>query len=249
MRRRDFIIAVGNAAAAWPLAARAQQSGKIPTIGFLGTVTPSAWDPWTAAFVKRLRELGWIEGRTVAIEYRWAEGRRERFAEIAAEFVRLNVNIIVTSGGAGVAAKQGTSTIPIVLLLANDPVGGGLVASLARPGGNITGLSSQTPDLAGKRIEILREILPALRRLATLIDKGYPASVVERSHIQEVTRALGLEIANLEIERAEDIVPAFEALRGSGADALYVCTRHGCRRCMARKSTSMRAAWCPMGLG
>jgi putative tryptophan/tyrosine transport system substrate-binding protein len=224
MRRRDFIIAVGNAAAAWPLAAHAQRSGKMPTIGFLGTVTPSAWDSWTTAFVQRLRELGWIEGRTVAIEYRWAEGRRERFAEIAAEFVRLKVDIIVTSGGAGVAAKQATSVIPIVLLLANDPVGGGLVASLARPGGNITGLSSQTSDLAGKRIEILREVLPALRRLATLTDTGYPASVGERGHIQAVATALGFEIANLEIQKAEDIVPAFEALRGSGADALYVCT-------------------------
>src|SRR5438309_2612462 len=139
MRRRQFITLLGGAAA-WPLAARAQQA-KLPTIGFLGASTPLNWNPWTAAFVQRLRELGWIEGRTVAIEYRWAEGRNERFAEIAAEFVRKNVDIIVTAGGAVVAAKQATSTIPIVFAVASDPVGIGLVASLARPGGNVTGSS------------------------------------------------------------------------------------------------------------
>ena len=144
--RREFITLLGGAAAAWPLAARAQQAGKLPTIGFLGTSTPSAWGQWIAAFVQRLRELGWIEGRTVAIEYRWAEGRRERFAEIAAEFVRLKVDVIVTAGRAALAAKQATSVIPIVFAAAGDPVGTGLVASLARPGGNVTGLSIQVTD-------------------------------------------------------------------------------------------------------
>ena len=136
---------------AWPLAARAQQAGKLPTIGFLVTGTPSSHGQWVAAFVQRLRELGWIEGRTVAIEYRWAEGRTERFAEIAAEFVRRKVDVIVTSGTAAiVAAKQATSVIPIVFAAAGDPVGTGLVASLARPGGNVTGLSIQLTDLAGQ---------------------------------------------------------------------------------------------------
>ena len=145
MRRREFITLLGGAAATWPLAARAQQAGKLPTIGFLGASTSAAASQWTAAFVQRLRELGWIEGRTVTIEYRWAEGRTERIAEIAAEFVRLKVDVIVTYGTPGTgAAKQATSVIPIVFASAGDPVGTGLVASLARPGGNVTGLSN--PD-------------------------------------------------------------------------------------------------------
>ena len=143
MRRREFISLLGSAAATWPLAARAQQARKPPTIGFLGTATPSTWGPWSAAFVQRLRELGWIEGRTVAIEVRWAEGRSERYAEIAAELVRLKVDVIVTSGIAVLATKQATSVIPIVFAVAVYPLGSGLVASLARPGGNVTGLSVQ----------------------------------------------------------------------------------------------------------
>src|SRR5246500_1328526 len=158
MRRRNF-IALLSSAAVWPLAARAQQ--KLPTIGFLGTTTASAWGPWIAAFVQRLRELGWMEGRTVAIEYRWADARSERFAEIAAEFVRLKVDIIVTGGNAAVAAKQVSSVVPIVFALVDDPVSMGLIASLARPGGNITGLSIQATELAGKRLELLREVVPS----------------------------------------------------------------------------------------
>jgi ABC-type uncharacterized transport system substrate-binding protein len=147
MRRREFITLLGGtvAAAAWPLSARAQQPAKLPTIGFLGTGSQISWKPWNDAFVERLHQLGWAEGRTVTIEYRSAEGRRERFAEIAAEFVRLKVDVIVTSGAAGPEVKRATSTIPIVLGLANDPVGEGLVTSLRRPGGNLTGLSLQAP--------------------------------------------------------------------------------------------------------
>src|SRR5438876_10614670 len=139
MKRRAFISLLGGAAATWPLAARAQQAGKLPTIGFLGATTASFQSQHIAAFVRRLRELGWIEGHTVAIEYRWAGGRPERFAEIATEFVQLKVAVIGTLGGAVLAAKQATLVIPIVFASAGDPVGGGLVASLARPGGNITG--------------------------------------------------------------------------------------------------------------
>ena len=223
MRRREFITLLGGAAAAWPLAARAQQPAKLPTIGFLGASTPSAQSQWVAAFVQRLRELGWIEGRTVAIEYRWAEGRSERFAEIAAEFVRLKVDVIVTAGTAAVlAAKQATSVIPIVFAVAGDPVGSGLVASLARPGGNVTGLSIQATDLAGKRLELLREVVPGLRRLAIMANVGNPGAVLEMGEVQAAARTLGLEVATLEIRRAEDIAPAFEALKGR-ADALYVC--------------------------
>src|SRR5229473_490651 len=162
LKRREFIALIGGAAAVWPLAARAQPA--LPTIGFLGPSTPLAMSQWVAAFLQRLRELGWIEGRNVAIEYRWAEGHSERFAEFAAEFVRLKVDVILTHNTPPVlAAKQATSIIPIVFATAGDPVGSGIVASLARPGGNVTGLSSQTSDLAGKRIELLREVVPGLR--------------------------------------------------------------------------------------
>jgi putative ABC transport system substrate-binding protein len=154
MKRREFIILLGGAVA-WPLAARAQQGGRLPTIGLLGVGTASGWVYFTGAFVQRLRELGWIEGRTVAIEYRWAEGRRERFGEIAAEFIALKVDVIVTGGDAAAAAKQATSVIPIVFALGLDPLGSGLVANLARPGGNVTGLSFQSIDIAGKRVELL----------------------------------------------------------------------------------------------
>jgi putative ABC transport system substrate-binding protein len=223
MRRREFITLVGGVAAAWPVAARAQQSGKLPTIGFLGQSTRSATSEWTAAFVQRLRELGWVDGRNVAIEYRWGEGRNERFAEIAAEFIRLNVDVIVTTGTPQVlAAKQATSVIPIVFAVAGDPVGTGLVASLARPGGNVTGLATLAADLAGKRLELLREVVPGLGRLAIMANVGNPLSVLELGEVQAAARTLGLEVDTLEIRRAQDIPPAFEALKGR-ADALYVC--------------------------
>jgi putative tryptophan/tyrosine transport system substrate-binding protein len=223
LKRREFITLLGGAAAAWPLAARAQQPGKVPTIGFLGATTPSAQAHWNAAFVERLRELGWIEGRTIAIEVRWAEGRRERFAEIAAEFVRLKVDVIVTGGDAVVAAKQATSTIPIVFAIALDPLGSGVVANLARPGGNVTGLSLQSTDAAGKRVELLREVVPNLRRLAILVNAGNPQAVLEMSEVQATAHALGLEPATFEFKQVADIAPAFDALKGR-ADALYVCT-------------------------
>jgi ABC-type uncharacterized transport system substrate-binding protein len=222
MKRREFITLLGGAAAAWPLAASAQQAGKLPTIGFLGASTPSAWSPWTAAFVQRLRELGWTEGRTVAIKYRWAEGRSERYTDIATEFVRLKVDVIVTVGSAVAAAKQVTSTIPIVFAIAVDPVGSGMVASLSRPGGNATGISVQSPELAGKRIEILRKALPNMRRLAIIGDVGYAGSVIEISEVQAAAHGFGVDVEVLEIRRAADIAPAFQALK-SGAQALYVC--------------------------
>jgi putative ABC transport system substrate-binding protein len=222
MRRREFITLLGGAAGSWPLAARAQQPAKLPTIGFLGGTTASVWGPWTAAFTQRLRELGWIEGRTVAIEYRWAEGRSERFAEIAAEFVRLKVEVIVTPGSALFAVKQATSVVPIVFVL-GDPVAIGPVASLARPGGNVTGPSNQQTDLLGKRLELLREVLPSLRRLAIMANIGNRAAVLEMDEAQAAARTLGLEVATVEIRRAEDIAPAFEVLKGR-AEALYVVT-------------------------
>ena len=178
MRRREFIWLLGGSAA-WPLAARAQQPAKLPTIGYLGTAAASAWAPWTAAFVQRLHELGWIDGRTVAIQYRWADGRAERLAQMAAELARLKVDVIVTGGNAALAAKQASSVVPIVFALVDDPVGMGLVASLARPGGNVTGLSLEATDVAGKRVELLREIVPRLRRLAIMANVEYPAAALD----------------------------------------------------------------------
>jgi putative tryptophan/tyrosine transport system substrate-binding protein len=222
MRRREFITLLGGAAAAWPLAARAQQPAKPPTVGYLGSATLATESQRMAAFVQRLRDLGWIEGRTVVINYRWAEGRTERYAEIAAEFVRLKVDVIVTVGGAVGAAKQATATIPIVFAGAGDPVGSGMVASLAQPGGNVTGLSVQSTDLVGKRLEILREIFPDVRRLAIIGNVEYAATVLEMGEAQAAARTLGLEVIRSEVRRAEDIAPAFEVLKGA-AQALYVC--------------------------
>jgi len=222
MRRREFISLLGGAAA-WPLAARAQQSGKLLTIGFLGSTMPSVEGQRLAAFVQRLRELGWMEGRNVAIEVRWAEGRSERFAEIEAEFVRFKVDVIVTvATPLTLAAKQATSVIPIVFVAVSDPVGTGLVASLARPGGNITGLADQISDTAGKKLEFLREVVSDLRRLAIMANVGNPASVLEMGEAQAAARKLGLEVTTSEIRRIDDIAPALEALR-QRADALYLC--------------------------
>jgi putative ABC transport system substrate-binding protein len=189
----------------------------------LGPNTLSLDSHRVGAFVQRLRELGWIEGRNVAIEYRWGEGRIERLAEIAAEFVRLKVDVIVTSGTQQVvAAKQATSVIPIVFAAAGDPVGTGLVASLARPGGNVTGLSLLGTDLAAKRLELLREVVPGLRRLAIMANSAQRAPAVEMREVQATARTLGLEVVTSELRRPEDIAPAFEALTGR-AEALYVC--------------------------
>jgi len=222
--RRDFICLIGGVAVGWPLAARAQQRGKLPTIGFLGQSTRPAASEWVAAFVQRLHELGWFEGRTLAIEYRWAEGLDERYAELAAEFVRLKVDVIVTSGTPAVmAAQRATSTIPIIFATAGDPVGNNLVASLARPGGNVTGLSTLGADLAGKRLELLREVVPGLGRLAIMGNAGNPFSVLEVEEVQAAARKLGLEAVTLEIRHASDIMSAFDTLKG-GSDALYVCT-------------------------
>jgi putative tryptophan/tyrosine transport system substrate-binding protein len=218
--RRKFLATLGGAAVAWPLATGAQQPSRLPTIGVLGT-DAAAWRPWTDALVRRLRELGWIEGRTIAFEYRWFEGRPERNTEIAAEFVRLKVDVIVTNATAVPTLKQATAIIPIVFPLGPDPVGGGLVASLAQPGGNVTGLSIQSTDLAAKRLEFLREVVPGLRRLAIIVNVDNPASVREMHEVSAAARTLGLQVDTREIRRAEDIAPAFAALKVQ-ADALYV---------------------------
>ena len=220
--RRAFLTLLA-AAAAWPLAARAQQPAKLPIIGYLGATTPSAESQRVAALVQRLREFGWVESRNLTIEYRYAEGRSERYAELAAEFVRLNVDVIVTYGTPAVAAtKQATAVIPIVFAVAGDPIGSGLVASLPRPRGNVTGLSLQKTDVADKRLELLREAVPGLRGLAVMANAGNPVPALEMREVEATARRLGHEVATFEIRRAEDIAPIFEALKGR-ADALYVC--------------------------
>jgi putative ABC transport system substrate-binding protein len=222
MKRREFVLALG-AVASWPLAARAQQAAKIPTVGLVSSSTAAIERPRRDAFVARLGELGWVEGRSVMIEVRAAEGVVERAGEIAAELARLKVDVIVMSGDAQVlAAKRAAPDIPIVIASAGDPVGQGLVASLARPGGNVTGLSVQLIDTAGKRIELLHEIVPGLRRLAILSNAANPAVALERDAAQTEARDINLEVIPSDFRRAEDIPSAIEALNGR-ADALYVC--------------------------
>jgi putative ABC transport system substrate-binding protein len=222
MNRRELILSIGGLISA-PIAARAQQSPKLPTIGFLGPNTSSLDSNRVGVFVQRLRELGWIEGRNVAIEYRWAGGRIEHLGEFAAEFVRLKVDVIVTSGTPPVlAAKQATSVIPIVFAAVGDPVGNGLVASLARPGGNVTGSSIQATDLAGKRVGLLREVVPELHSLVIMANSDALPAMVEMREAQATARVLGLEVVTSEIRHPEDIAPAFETLKGR-AEGLNVC--------------------------
>jgi putative ABC transport system substrate-binding protein len=223
MQRRDFITLLGAAAALWPVAGRGQQSTKLATIGYMGPNTPLVDRYRLPAFVKRLNELGWIEGRTVRIDYRWAEGRSEHLAEIAAEFVRRKMDVIVTAGTPPTAAaKQATSTIPIVFAAVGDPVGTGMVASLARPGGNVTGLSLQQTESADKRLELLREVIPGLRYLALMANGDNPSAVLEMREAEAIARTIGVEIVSSEVRRVEDFVPAFERFKNR-VDALYVC--------------------------
>jgi len=219
-KRREVISLLGGAAV-WPVATRAQPVGKLPTIGFLGAGSQSYWGRWVSAFVLRLRELGWIEGKTIAIEYRWAEGRPDQMEDIAREFVGLKVDLIVTAGAQPViAAKQATSAIPIVFGAVGNPVGSGLVAALARPGGNVTGISTQAPDLAGKRIELLREIVSPFGRLAILANVGSSSAALDMAEAQAAATTLGLQVTRLEIRRADEIAPALDTLKD--AHAVYV---------------------------
>jgi putative ABC transport system substrate-binding protein len=221
MNRRSFIGMMAGGLLVAPLVAEAQQTAKLPTIGLLAASTPSTDGHRIAAFSQRLRELGWTEGRNIAFEYRWAEGRSARFAELAAELVRLKVDVIVTWGTPIYAAKQATSVIPIVFPVAGDPVGTGLVASLARPGGNLTGFSTQHSEMQIKRLEILRQIVPNLRRLAIMGNIGTPGAVVAMRELREMAPTLGLQVTVSEVRQAEDLAPAFQTLKGR-ADALLV---------------------------
>ena len=218
MKRREFIGVVAGAAA-WPLGTHAQQAAAVPTIGFMGAGTQLGWSRWTAAFVQRMAELGWVEGRTIVIDYRWAEGSGSRYEEIATRFAELKVSAIVTVGGE--AAKQATSSIPIVAALSGDPVAQGLAASMARPGGNFTGMSLQSTELAGKRLELLHEVIPGIRRLAILEYVGFSGATLEIREVQTAAATFGVETIRLPIRTADDIAPVFNSL-SKRAEALYV---------------------------
>jgi len=217
--RREFITLLGGPAVAWPLAARAQLAEKRYVVGMLNAGTASVLS--AVVFPDALRELGWIEGQNVVIERRFAENRVERLPELAAELVRLNVDVIVGIGTlAPLAAKRATTTIPIVMTAAGDPLGSGLVASLARPGGNVTGMSLMAPDLGGKRLELLKEVLPRLSRVAVLWDAANPYAALVFKETQGAGRTLGIEVQSLEVRGPDDFDGAFEALRRQRPDAL-----------------------------
>jgi putative ABC transport system substrate-binding protein len=224
MKRREFITMIGGVAA-WPLVAHAQQSERMRRIGLLMSTVQT--DPEeiasVAAFGQTLERAGWIPGRNVTIDHRWAEGREEVYAEVAAEFVRRKVDVIVTAGtDASLVVKKTTSEIPIVFAAVGDPVGTGLVASLAHPGGNVTGLSNEQADLAGYRLELLHGVIPSVRRVALLGNTGSPLVLLEMKTAEEAAPKLGLEAFRLGVTKTEDIEPAFESMKGR-ADALYVC--------------------------
>jgi putative ABC transport system substrate-binding protein len=219
MRRREFIGSLIGAVA-WPLTLRAQQTSKVYSIGYLSAGTGH---PFTLrdAFVEALRQLGWIEGKNVVFEYRYAENRLDRLPELAAELVRLKVDVIVTAGTlAPLAAKRATTTIPIVMTAPGDPLGTGLVASLARPGGNVTGTSLMVPDIGGKRLDLLKKLLPRISRVAILWNAAnpYPANVFRET--ESAARMMGIEVQSLEVRRPEDFDSVFEASRRQPPDAL-----------------------------
>jgi putative tryptophan/tyrosine transport system substrate-binding protein len=219
MRRRAFITLLGGGTAAWALAARAQQAGRIYRIGFF-TAGTSAGTPALPAFVEGLKQLGWIEGNNISIEYRYAENRNDRLPELAAELVRLNVDVIVAVGTlAPLAAKHATTTIPIVMTSAGDPLGSGLVASLAQPGGNVTGLSLMMSDVSGKRLELLKELLPRLSRVAVLWNSTNPYSTAVFKQTEDAAQTLGIETQSLGVKDPADFATVFGWARQKRPDA------------------------------
>jgi putative ABC transport system substrate-binding protein len=219
MNRRDFLLV--------PLAASFASSahGQTPkVVGFLGPTAAATSKERTSAFVQRLRDHGWTDGRNITIEYRWANGRTEQFTLLTADLVKLNVAVIVTWGTAtALAVKRATASIPIVFTVVGDPVGSGLVASLARPGGNVTGTSTQHPDTVGKRMQYLHELVPAMRSLAMLINTGNPADLAEKVGVQQASEKIGIEFVPIDIRGEGEIAPALAALQGR-AQALYVAS-------------------------
>ena len=221
MRRRTFIEIVGGAAVTWPLAARAQPSGKVYRIGFLGVTSQAEYARFVDPLRVGLRQLGYEEGKHIVIEYRWADGRYDRLPELAAELVKLNVDVIVTHSTPGSrAAKQATSTVPIVMAAVSDPVDGGLVASLARPGGNLTGLDIFLPEVCTKRIELIREAIPTLIRAAIIVNPANPSHLMALTAAQRTASALGLELVPIEVKARDDIAAAITSVATRPASAL-----------------------------
>ncbi len=221
MDRRSF-LGIGLAiASVWPNFALAERQERRPIIGFLG-VDPSMWAPWTKGFVDRLNALGWIDGKTAILEFRWAQGRPELHTQFAHELAQLGADVIVTSGAAVPALMKAAPNTPIVFAVANDPVGAGMVKSLAEPGGNVTGISLQTLDLAQKRLELFREIVPNVRRLAIMADGTFPQAMLELNSVRDLAGKFKIETTSLEIRRTEDIASAFARAEAEKTDALYV---------------------------
>jgi putative ABC transport system substrate-binding protein len=223
VRRREFITLLGGAAAAWPLAVRAQQS-TMPVIGFLHGASPVAWADELRGFHRSLKDAGFVEGEDVAIVYRWAEGQLDQLPALAAELVRRRVSVIAAfAPAAALAAKAATTTIPIVFLVGSDPVGLGLVASLARPGGNLTGINFFTVELAAKRLELLRELVPTATRIAVLVNPTNPVNAESTVRGAETAaRAMGLQIQVFNASNGREIDAAFTSLARDRPDALYV---------------------------
>jgi putative tryptophan/tyrosine transport system substrate-binding protein len=223
VRRRDFITLLGGAAA-WPLAARAQQpAAKVPRIGFLGNSTADLEANLVGPFRDGLRALGYEEGRNIVIEYRWAEGEYERFPALIAELVASNVDVIVTAGTpASLAVKKATTTIPLVMVAVGDPVATGLVASLARPGGNITGLTSISSEMEGKRLELLREVVPKVSHIAVLWNAASPIQVIEEGEVRAAAGVLGIKMLSLGVRTREEIDDALATIIRERPDALLV---------------------------
>ena len=220
MQRREFFALLGGIAATIPLGAHAQPSARRPMVGLLIPGSPASYGQRVAALVDRLRGLGWVDGSTCTIEYRWVP--TQSFDDVAAELVRSKVDVIFTSGTPPtVAARRATSEIPIVFAPAGDPVAAGLVASLARPSGNVTGLSNQTAEIASKRVELLREFAGQIRRLAIIVKSDNASANSEKRQVEAAAGTLGIEVVPLEIRQENDIAPAFETLKGR-ADGLYV---------------------------
>jgi ABC-type uncharacterized transport system substrate-binding protein len=223
MRRREFVTLLGGAAAAWPLAARAQQPG-MPVIGFLGGGSPDTDAHLLAAFLQGLSETGYVEGRNVAIEYRWADGQNNRLPAMAADLVRRRVAVIAANGGtpSALAAKAATTTIPTVFYVAVDPVGVGLVASLNRPGGNLTGVTQLGVEIGPKRLELLHELLPTARTIALLVNPTSPLAEPLQKDLEAAARTLGLQIHVLRASAERDFDKAFAMLVQLRAGGLVI---------------------------
>jgi len=224
MQRRELVTVLGGAAVAWPLTARAQQPGKMPRIGYLGSSSPSLEPHYVAAFRQKLRDLGHVEGENIVIEYRWAEGQDDRLPNLATELIRLEPDIIVTTGTPStLAAMHATKTIPIVMASAGNPVGVGLVASLVRPGGNVTGFAIRAPELEGKRLELLKQAVPELSRIAILWNPSNPAIVSSFDAIETAGRALRISLDPVaEVRGADELDNAFFAIASARPHALVV---------------------------